>query len=95
MPRNHLHNFKAAAPAQPSERQEGHRGLTNCSSSMLADNMEVDNVNTDPGHDPHPDAEALRDWTLYGPRNPNIARLVQQIAKQQRMRLSAASLCIK
>lgn len=49
--------------------------------------MEVDNVTKDPDHPPHPDAEALRDWPLYGPRNPNIANLVLQFATEQHMRL--------
>lgn len=36
----------------------------------------------------HPDSHELDDWPLYGPRNPEIARLVVQLAEQRQMRLS-------
>lgn len=41
----------------------------------------------DPDHLPHPDSEALRDWPLYDPRNPNIANLVLQLATEQHLSL--------
>lgn len=36
----------------------------------------------------HPDAQELRDWPLYGPRDPEIARLVERLALEQNMRIS-------
>ena len=36
----------------------------------------------------HPDAQELRDWLLYGPRDPEIARLVERMALEQNMRIS-------
>lgn len=35
----------------------------------------------------HPDAAAIRDWTLYGPRDPQIAVLVERLAIERQMRL--------
>ena len=35
----------------------------------------------------HPDMSAIRDWALYGPRDPAIASLVEQLAYEQGMRL--------
>ena len=35
----------------------------------------------------HPDTLAIRDWALYGPRDPAIASLVEQLAYEQGMRL--------
>lgn len=35
----------------------------------------------------HPDSHELDDWPLYGPRDPNIARLVVQLAEQHQMRV--------
>lgn len=36
----------------------------------------------------HPDAQELRDWPLYGPRDPEIARLVERLALEQNRRVS-------
>lgn len=36
----------------------------------------------------HPDGHELDDWPLYGPRDPNIARLVVQLAEQHQMRVA-------
>lgn len=36
----------------------------------------------------HPDSHELDDWPLYGPRDPEIARLVVQLAEQHQMRLA-------
>lgn len=35
----------------------------------------------------HPDAAAIRDWALYGPRDPQIAVLVERLAVECQMRL--------
>ncbi len=35
----------------------------------------------------HPDTAAIRDWALYGPRNPEIACLVERLATERQMRL--------
>lgn len=35
----------------------------------------------------HPDAAAIRDWALYGPRDPQIAILVERLAIEHGMRL--------
>ena len=35
----------------------------------------------------HPDAAAIRDWALYGPRDPQIAVLVERLATERQMRL--------
>ena len=35
----------------------------------------------------HPDAAAIRDWALYGPRDPLIAVLVERLAIERQMRL--------
>lgn len=35
----------------------------------------------------HPDTSAIRDWAHYGPRNPAIATLVEQLAYEQGVRL--------
>lgn len=35
----------------------------------------------------HPDAAAIRDWALYGPRDPRIAALVERLAVERQMRL--------
>lgn len=37
--------------------------------------------------DEHPDAAAIRDWALYGPRDPQIAILVERLAIEHGMRL--------
>ncbi len=36
----------------------------------------------------HPDVQELRDWPLYGPRDPEIARLVERLALEQNRRVS-------
>lgn len=36
----------------------------------------------------HPDSHELNDWPLYGPRDPNIALLVVQLAEQHQMRVA-------
>lgn len=41
---------------------------------------------TKPG-DEHPDAAAIRDWALYGPRDPQITVLVERLAIEHGMRL--------
>ena len=35
----------------------------------------------------HPDAAAIRDWALYGPRDPKIALLVERLSSEHGMRL--------
>lgn len=35
----------------------------------------------------HPDAAAIRDWALYGPRDRRIAVLVERLAFELQMRL--------
>lgn len=35
----------------------------------------------------HPDAAAIRDWALYGPRDPRIAAHVERLAVERQMRL--------
>ncbi len=35
----------------------------------------------------HPDAAAIRDWALYGPRDPQIAVLIERLATERQMRL--------
>ncbi len=35
----------------------------------------------------HPDAAAVRDWALYGPRDPQIAILVERLASERQMQL--------
>ncbi|WP_449045940.1 hypothetical protein [Paracoccus versutus] len=40
----------------------------------------------EPTH-PHPDAASIRDWALYGPRDPEIATLVERLAIEKQMRL--------
>lgn len=35
----------------------------------------------------HPDAAAIRDWALYGPRDPQTAVLVERLATERQMRL--------
>ncbi len=35
----------------------------------------------------HPDAAAIRDWALYGPRDHQIAALVERLAIERQMRL--------
>ncbi|WP_143159583.1 hypothetical protein [Paracoccus solventivorans] len=37
---------------------------------------------------PHPDAASIRDWALYGPRDPAIATLVERLAYERQMRLN-------
>lgn len=34
-----------------------------------------------------PDAAAVRDWALYGPRDPQIAILVERLASERQMQL--------
>lgn len=36
----------------------------------------------------HPDSHEPNDWPLYGPRDPNIALLVVQLAEQHQMRVA-------
>ena len=36
----------------------------------------------------HPDAAAIRDWALYGPRDPQIAVLVERLASERQMRVN-------
>lgn len=36
---------------------------------------------------PHLDAQALRDWPLYGPQDPAIAEHVERLAYERQMRL--------
>lgn len=36
----------------------------------------------------HLDSHELNDWPLYGPRDPNIALLVVQLAEQHQMRVA-------
>lgn len=36
---------------------------------------------------PHPDAHALRDWPLYGPKDPSIGEHVERLAHERQMRL--------
>lgn len=40
----------------------------------------------EPTH-PHADAASIRDWALYGPRDPAIATLVERLAMEKQMRL--------
>lgn len=40
----------------------------------------------EPTH-PHADAASIRDWALYGPRDPAIATLVERLAIERQMRL--------
>lgn len=35
----------------------------------------------------HPDAAAIRDWALYGPRDPQVAALVERLAIERQMPL--------
>ncbi len=35
----------------------------------------------------HPDPAAIRDWVLYGPRDPQIAILVERLANERQMPL--------
>lgn len=35
----------------------------------------------------HPDAAAIRDWAIYGPRDPYIASLVERLAIERQMQL--------
>ena len=42
----------------------------------------------------HPDASAIRDWALYGPRDPAITNLVERLAYEQGMRLEDIELLI-
>ncbi|WP_371154003.1 hypothetical protein [Jannaschia sp. 2305UL9-9] len=36
----------------------------------------------------HPDSHALDDWPLYGPKNPEIARLVDCLAHDHMLRVN-------
>lgn len=36
---------------------------------------------------PHLDAQALRDWPLYGPQDPAIAEHIERLAYEGQMRL--------
>lgn len=36
----------------------------------------------------HPDSHLLDEWYLYGPKNPNIFRLVSQLAHSKGMRVN-------
>lgn len=42
----------------------------------------------------HPDATAIRDWALYGPRNSAITNLVERLAYERGMRLEDIELLI-
>lgn len=42
----------------------------------------------------HTDTSAIRDWALYGPRDPAIATLVERLAYEQGMRLDDIELLI-
>lgn len=42
----------------------------------------------------HPDASAIRDWALYGPRDSAIANLVERLAYERGMRLEDIELMI-
>lgn len=42
----------------------------------------------------HPDASAIRDWALYGPRDSAIANLVERLAYERGMRLEDIELLI-
>lgn len=36
----------------------------------------------------HPDVQELQDWPLYGPRDPEIAMLIERLALEHHMRVS-------
>lgn len=36
----------------------------------------------------HPESHLLDDWYLYGPRNPEVFRLVSQLVREKGMRVS-------
>lgn len=42
----------------------------------------------------HPDAAAIRDWALYGPRDSAIINLVERLAYERWMRLDDIELLI-
>ncbi len=42
----------------------------------------------------HPDATAIRDWALYGPRDSAITNLVERLAYERGMRLEDIELLI-
>lgn len=42
----------------------------------------------------HPDAAAIRDWALYGPRDSAIINLVERLAYERGMRLEDIELLI-
>lgn len=42
----------------------------------------------------HPDATAIRDWALYGPRDLAITNLVERLAYERGMRLEDIELLI-
>lgn len=42
----------------------------------------------------HPDASAIRDWALHGPRDSAIANLVERLAYERGMRLEDIELLI-
>ncbi|MFV0410050.1 MAG: hypothetical protein ACK5LJ_10265 [Paracoccus sp. (in: a-proteobacteria)] len=42
----------------------------------------------------HPDAAAIRDWALYGPRDSAIAHLIERLAYERGMRLEDIELLI-
>ncbi|MBK4217967.1 hypothetical protein JJJ17_18725 [Paracoccus caeni] len=42
----------------------------------------------------HPDASAIRDWALYGPRDSAITKLVERLAYERGMRLEDIELLI-
>ena len=43
----------------------------------------------------HPDAGSIRDWALYGPRDPAIAQLVEQLANERHWRLAEIEALIR
>lgn len=38
-------------------------------------------------HDHHPDSHELDDWPIYGPKDPQISKLVERLALRHRMRV--------
>lgn len=36
----------------------------------------------------HPDEQLLRDWTLYGPKDPRIEQLVWRLAREHGLRVA-------
>ncbi len=44
---------------------------------------------------PHPDAASIRDWALYGPRDPAIAQLVERLANERHWRLAEIEALIR